>query len=205
MTRTRTMAAAVAMAASLVACDSLLAGGGDGPRLVVPDAEFGVRHDHVKAGVPYSFDDVVLCLDEAGEVSVESVELANPTGGLALLGFSVRREYPGSRLNYIENPEGTTLEREGFPNHGPFVVGGICPSLQEPETQAEDSMSLLGVELARSDASTDEPAYGTGFLIHYRSEDDRRSVFVGFSVVLCPEGGGRRRPDCDITEIRPPD
>jgi len=204
--RTLTLGLVTTLAtASLVACDAPAAFVSHGPRLVVPDAEFGVRHNHVDAGVPYSFDDVVLCLDEAGEGTIESVELANPAGGLELRGFSVRKEPPGAMLNYIENPEASTLEDEGFPDHGPFVVAGICPSLQEPESESEDSMSLLGLELERGDAVTDEPAYGTGFLIHYRSEGDRRSVFVGFSVVLCPDGGGGRRPACDITEIRPPD
>jgi len=157
--------------------------------------------DNVRPHVAYSFDDVPLCLDEPGSVTVRSIELANPAGGLALRRFSVRDSPESGSMSYLQDQR-TTLSAAGYPEEGPFVVDQVCPDSREDES--EDRISLLGFEVERGDESNDGPGYATGLVVTYDSSGHERSAFVGFAVLLCP-GQVARRPDCDVHEVRPPD
>lgn len=201
--RGRLVAATLAVAAgsALVSCETpaVLRGG---PTLVVADGKFGMQFGHAAIDEAFSSDDVVLCLDEAGSVTIEDVSLANPTGGLRLRRFSVQDDPPGPDLSYIPDAQ-TSLAEAGFPGEGPYTVTHVCPSLRDEKT--EEPLSLLGLEFAREDPAESGPAYMTGLVVAYRTEAGRsRSAFVPMSFVLCPEGLGKRA-DCDVKEVRPPD
>jgi hypothetical protein len=172
-----------------------------GPTLVLPEVSAGVRLDDAQRHVPYSFDDVPLCLDEAGSVTVDRIELANPTGGLELRRFSVRSTEAGEYMSYLQDQR-TTLTAAGYPSEGPFTVDDVC--FDHREEESDDPISLLGFEVERGDESADGAAYSTGLVVHYTSGGQERSAFVGFAVLLCP-GKATRRPDCDVHEVRPPD
>lgn len=170
-----------------------------GPELVTFDGRAGVRLDDVAANTPYSFDDITLCLDEPGEIRIGHVELANPTGGLELRRFSVRESPATGAMSYLQDQR-TTLSEAGYPDEGPFTVDEVC--FDNREEPSDEPISLLGFEVARGDPDASGPAYATGVVVHYTSNGDERSAFVGFAVLLCP--GALERPDCDVHEVRPP-
>ncbi|HET7735811.1 MAG TPA: hypothetical protein VFK52_07545 [Nocardioidaceae bacterium] len=171
-----------------------------GPSLDLPDVRAGIGVDNADRSVAYSFDDVPLCLDAPGSVDIDSVELSNPTGGLVLRRFSVRDSPESGAMSYLQDQR-TTLAAAGYPD-GPFTVEQVC--FDNREEPSDERLSLLGFEVERAADSPDLPAYSTGLVVHYTSEGDERSAFVGFAVLLCP-GVISLRPDCDVHEVRPPD
>lgn len=52
----------------------------------------------------YSFDDATLCLTGKGEVIIEDVELANPSGGLTIQRFSTRPSNNRRGLQLYQSP-----------------------------------------------------------------------------------------------------
>lgn len=172
-----------------------------GPKLHLPDVSAGIGVNNAPVSVAYTFDDVPLCLEEPGSVTIDSIELANPAGGLSLRRFSVRDSPESGAMSYLRTQR-TTLAEVGYPDEGPFVVDQVCYSRREQES--DERVSLLGFEVERAADAPDGPAYSTGLEVHYTSEGDERSAFVGFAVLLCP-GEIARRPDCDVHEVRRPD
>jgi hypothetical protein len=173
----------------------------DSPVLQGPTGGAGMIYNDTVAGTPYSFDDIALCIDRPGSVSVEAIEIANPRGGLKVREFSMRDSRTGHIFNYISEPQ-TTLTDAGFSVEAPFLVTIECPDDKEHDPN-KPAMSLLGIEVERPD--NDQAAYGTGVVVHYRTDGDAKELFVPFGIVLCPGSSPDQRPDCDITEVRPPD
>lgn len=174
------------------------------PRLQVPQSGGGFGAHGTRANTPYSFDDLTLCLASPGTITVEAVEIANPSGGIHLRRFAIlpaRSNRPGGTINYVWDHH-WTLRRAGFPDHGSMQVDGVCPSdKNSPADQADNGPAgkvgvyILGIEV---DRPANAAASGTGFTVRYRSEGSLQEAFYPFALVICPEA------ECNHIDARPP-
>jgi hypothetical protein len=164
------------------------------PRIVEWPAGAGIGVSNMEPNVPVSFDDMAVCLDKPGRVTIDKVAIANPQGGLRLRAFSVRRSGEDGQFQYISKSR-TTLVAAGFPQRGPFVVSTVCGG-EHPRS------TLIAVELDRPDNG--QVAAGTGFVVDYTSNGKDLTVFLPFGIMLCP-GNAEKREDCLAAEAaRPP-
>jgi hypothetical protein len=204
----RSTALFAASLALLAACsgEGSAAGGsgrdGSGPliREYEPGTGGTLAQAHMKANMPYAFDDATLCLTSPGSVTVENVEIVRPTGGMRLGMFALRPGRTGDLMNYIADPR-QRLTAVGYRTQGPRVVDRVGPELSQTKPPGPGyGVTLLGVELVKA---ADTTATASGFVVTYRSGKKRRTVYVPLGILLCK--GDNTLPDCDRPlDLRPP-
>jgi hypothetical protein len=166
-----------------------------------PGSGGALGQEFTKAGTPYAFDDATLCLTERGAVTIEKVEVAEPTGGLRVQMFSIRPARQGQQFNYLSDPR-QRLAEVGYPTKGPMIVDRKCPKDTTKTPGGDEGASLLAVELVKPANAT---ATGNGFVVTYRSNRKQHQVYVPLGIVLC-SGKTEKLPECKHKlDLRPPE
>lgn len=160
-----------------------------------------VAIDETTPGEVIAFDDIVFCKMGEGVVEIEKVELVEPTGELAVVGFSVLPAgRDGQSLTHLTNPR-QRLADAGYPTTGPMLVDLLCPAddLDRHDGKAE-GYSVLGLEVLRSG---DQPGTARGVRVLYSSNGENHVAVYPLGLVLCddlyPNGpDGETNQDCVV-------
>jgi hypothetical protein len=140
-----------------------------------------VLASNVAASQPVTFGSIILCLEEAGSVTVRTVELVEPSGSVRLDSFALRpnpfvRQQPGV------GAERSTLEELEFDPSVAQVVDTECPGEGEDETW--DGGSELAFQVSY-DGSTETASASLNVTYEYASSGSR-VLAIPFGVALCP-------------------
>jgi hypothetical protein len=162
----------------------------DQPRLVQPDpGEFGAALPATRPGTPYTFGDVVVCLDRPGRVTVESAAVAGSSGGLRLDALAVR---PASAGHGQIGGANRSLAQLGFARNADTMVDRVCPS-PSPSGPGAGGLYELGLQFSRTGGRT---ATGHGVDVRYRTSGGTvLTLRIPFTLILC-EGRDPAVPNC---------
>ncbi len=153
---------------------------GEGPRLYLnktpesdEDVTIGVVLPDTVAHRPYSLGGWVMCLDRPGSVTIDKVDLLDPSGGIVLQAFSSRRQ---SRTRGMLGEEERPLTELGFPARSPAVTT-IC---------GKDRDDILRTELGLQYGKTgDATARAAGVRVFYTSAGRQHTVDFALDMRLC--------------------
>jgi hypothetical protein len=135
-----------------------------------------------------SFGSMILCLREAGSVTVTDVSLVDVEGSLRLDAFGVRPG-PIARGQPALGAERATLVDLGFDPSAPQVVDTPCAATPEQITP-ETGGSEIGVELSYTDG---EVARSGSLKVTYQDDASHRSATMSIAMGLglcrdaCPD------------------
>ncbi|GAA2105440.1 hypothetical protein [Actinomadura alba] len=162
----------------------------DQPRLVQPDpSEFGAALPTTRTGTPYTFADIVVCLNRPGKVTVESAVVVGPSGGLRLDALATRPSVNGRSQVGGAN---LSLAKLGFSPGGATVIDRVCPAAPRG-AGAVGNYYELGLQFSKTD---DVTATGHGVDVHYHTEAGAEMTLrIPFILVLC-KGRDPAVPDC---------
>jgi hypothetical protein len=140
-----------------------------------------VLASNVAASQPVTFGSIILCLEEAGSVTVRTVELVEPSGSVRLESFALRpnpfvRQQPGV------GAERSTLEDLEFDVSAKQVVDTECAGAGEDETW--DGGSELAFQVSYD--GTSEAASASLNVTYEYAPSTTRVLAIPFGVALCP-------------------
>lgn len=144
-----------------------------------PGSGGSIALDKTPPGTSYPFDDIRMCVEGEGEVTVVAAEPIDPLGGMQITRFSV---LPADSLGtgYLDGAE-QSLTDAGFPTEGAMVVDQKCAG--DPTTLREgEGQSVFGIEVSRT-----APDAGSmrGVRVTYESNGARATVDYPLGIVLC--------------------
>ena len=139
-------------------------------RLFSPASDsFGASLPSTRANQPYSFGSIPICVEGAGEVTIDRVTPINPQAGFRISAFATR---PLS--NNMIGALPTSLANSGF---------GGGPTVRERCSTGEfDAGSELAIETVKTDASN---ARADGLTIRWHTNEQSGELVIPFHIALC--------------------
>lgn len=170
----------MALVVATTACTSMDRSEND-PILVRPgeQPEFGAAAPATLPQQPYSFGAVILCLKDRGSVTIDRIDVVQPTGGIRVKNFAAR----ANPMEYNSDSYGAgneTLSVAGFPLSRPVTIDKKCAG--DDKVTDETGSFELGFEFTKAD---DVTAQTNGLRLQYSSGKKQRTLEIPFTVVLC--------------------
>lgn len=152
------------------------------PNLVQAGATVGsaaaAELPNIEADVAYSFGGLVLCLDSPGSVTITSIEIDNPQGGLRVDAFGIRPN-PALAKEYFLGAEQRSLSTvPGFDLSQDQIIHGVCSDDRAESVE-------LAIEVQKPTSATGS---GQGLTVYYSPNQEREELSVleiPFSITLC--------------------
>ena len=145
-------------------------------------------------GEHYAFDDITMCLEGEGIVTITDVEPIEPSGGFKVDMFSVQPAQAGEVSAYVSDYS-VPLTAVGYPSTGEMAVTTTCPPDGDPGTHL--NFTRLGIEVSRGDEA--EPGTTRGIRVTYDSSGEERAIEYPLAIGLCD---GEPDEECDVDPIR---
>ncbi|WP_425839078.1 hypothetical protein [Microbacterium sp. PA5] len=176
------------------------AGGGAQLAEYPPGSGGSIALDRTTSDANYSFDDIRMCVEDDGTVTVVDAEPIDPTGGMEITRFAVLPSDADSS-GYLEGSD-QSLADAGFPVEGPAVVNLRCP-VDDAAWSDGEGQAVFGFEVSRAD-----PDAGTmrGVRVTYESHGVTSTIDYPLGIVLCRQlyaDADRtvRNEGCDVQTI----
>ncbi|HEU0240434.1 MAG TPA: hypothetical protein VFR11_14310 [Micromonosporaceae bacterium] len=190
MRRLLTVTATVLAAVCLAACTA--SPRQQGARIMAPGfLGAGAALPNTRAGTPYVFGDVIICLDKPGLVTIDSIEVIDPTNGLHIDDFAViPNAMESGHYGYGDNSVPIAQVRP--PVARPVVMTKKCPTFTGPLRPDPQAVALL----LQYSKPTDASATGQGIKINYTSAGRKESISLQWGVDLCANQPGNGLVPC---------
>jgi hypothetical protein len=191
MRRLLSVTLALVAAVCLTACSAPRRGS----HIVVPGfTGAGVAYPNTHRGTPYVFGDIIMCLDKPGTVTIDSIDLVDPTNGIRIDDFGViPNGMESDQGGYDDNsvPIARTTPRPSRP----VIMTKECPkTFNEPPRPDPQTVALL----LQYSKTTDKSATSQGVKINYTTAGRKEWVTLKWVVALCakePGSGASCAPD----------
>jgi len=140
----------------------------------------GIEEFSVAAGQPWSFLTVILCVSDPGSVTIDSVAMDQPTGGLRIDAFATApNPFPTG-----ESPMGAGPVLLPDLNEG-YVLGGepvtsVCP--KPGEEQSWTGGTMLAIQVSKRSAGM---AFSRALNVTYETDGSQRVLSIPFGIALC--------------------
>lgn len=165
-----------------------------------PGSGGSIALDRTPAGESYAFDDIRMCIEGEGAVTVVAAEPIDPIGGMEVTHFSVLPSDPKGSSHLDGSQQ--SLTDAGFPSDGPMVVTLRCPADDSAWAEGE-GQTVFGFEVSRTDP---EAGSMRGVRVTYEANGVRSTIDYPLGIVLCRElytddSNTIRNASCDVQPI----
>jgi hypothetical protein len=142
----------------------------------------------------YAFDDITMCVEGEGSVTILAAAAIEPTGRMSVAAFSVLPAREGETSAYVSDVSESLVDA-GYPTSGEMIVSTSCAP--DGEASSYRNYTRLGIEVSRTD-----PNVGTtrGIRVTYESSGEERTIDYPLALALCA-GSVVDRPECTVTPI----
>jgi hypothetical protein len=142
----------------------------------------GIEEFSVVADQPWSFTTVILCISDPGSVTIDSVAMDQPTGGLRVDAFATApNPYPSAQPMRGAGPVLLPDLNEGF------VLGGepidsVCPS--PGGEQSWTGGTMLAIQVSKRSAGM---GFSRAMNVTYDTQGSQRVLSIPLGIALCDQ------------------